>query len=93
MQAHLSIVAANVLGAGGALDGDGNGVGGDNRIVALHRFFGDSNGDGAITAADFLQFRLAFQVQPVNSLFDFDGDGQVSGGDFLQFRLRFQQMI
>ena len=47
----------------------------------------------AVNGVDFLQFRLAFQVQPVNAAFDFNGDGQINGTDFLQFRLRFLQVI
>jgi hypothetical protein len=60
----LTIDATQVFGVGGALDGDGNGIGGDNYVLAssgapnpptnIFRFFGDVTGDGAVTSADFV---------------------------------------
>ncbi len=79
------------------LDGDGNGVAGDNYVLAssvapnpptnIFRLFGDANGDGTVAANDFIQFRLALGGN--NPIFDFDGDGAVAASDFIQFRLRF----
>ncbi len=83
----LTIVAANVQGAGGQLDGDGNGTGGDDRAFLTHRLFGDFDGDRTVAASDFIQFRLALGGS--STAFDFDGDGSVSAADFIQFRLRF----
>jgi hypothetical protein len=59
----LTIDASQVMGVGGKLDGNGDGTGGDNYVLAsapapaaptnIFRFFGDVTGDGAVTAADF----------------------------------------
>ncbi len=90
----FTALAAQISNANGALDGDVNGTGGDNYIVIgnpatnkLFRFFGDSDGDGAVAANDFIQFRLAFGG--FSFMFDFDNDGAVAANDFIQFRLRF----
>jgi hypothetical protein len=90
---QLTVIAAAVQGVGGNLDGDGNGIGGDNFISPaagpgrIHRLFGDSDGDGDVDAVDFAAFRGAFGgTSPV---FDFDADGDVDAGDFGQFRVRF----
>ncbi|MBX7106711.1 MAG: hypothetical protein K1X57_21735, partial [Gemmataceae bacterium] len=85
--------------AGGGLDGDGNGTGGDNYTLIgapatstnLFRLFGDADGSGQVTSADFLAFRLAFLSS--SQAFDFDGSGTVDSGDFLAFRLRFLQSV
>jgi hypothetical protein len=90
---QLTIVAANVQGAGGQLDGDGNGTGGDDFLTPLtgpgriHRLFGDSDGDGDVDAQDFAGFRGAFGG--TNPTFDSDGDGDVDAQDFAAFRARF----
>jgi hypothetical protein len=91
-QYQLVIHADKVLGAGGKLDGNANGLAegspDDNHIVTFHRLFGDADGNGVITAADFNAFRLVYGLgEP--SIFDFNGDGQVSESDFNEFRLRF----
>ena len=90
---NLTVLASQFTGAG--FDGDGNGTAGDNYVVVgtpttapkLFRLFGDSDGDGAVAANDFVQFRLAFGGS--NPVFDFDNDGAVAASDFIQFRLRF----
>ncbi len=89
----LTINAMQISSANGQLDGNGNGVGGDNYSLigtpanGLFRLFGDADGDGTVAANDFIQFRLAFGG--TSSIFDFDGDGAVAASDFIQFRLRF----
>jgi parallel beta-helix repeat protein len=89
----LTVLAAPVSDANGQLDGNGDGIGGDNYSLVgtpsngLFRFFGDINGDGTIDASDFIQFRQYFGGYLF--AFDFDGDGSVSASDFMQFRLRF----
>src|SRR5262249_37092728 len=89
--------------AADGLDGNGDGVGGDNYVLAadptpnppgpltgIFRFFGDATGNGAADAADFLQFRTDYVLTNVpNSPFDFDGNGSVDAADFLQFRNRY----
>ncbi len=89
----LTILASQVTANGFQLDGNGDGVGGDNHVVlssgtgGIFRIFGDADGDGTVAANDFIQFRLALGGN--NATFDFDGDGAVAASDFIQFRLRF----
>jgi hypothetical protein len=93
----LTIFAAQVSNANGKLDGNGDGTGGDDYVLAsaaapnpptnIFRLFGDINGDGTVSAADFTVFRQFFAG--VNDAFDFDGNGTVDANDFVQFRLRF----
>jgi hypothetical protein len=94
---NLTIFDTLVGNVNGSLDGDDNGVPGGNYVLTgdlsnkLFRLFGDADGSGQVTSADFLAFRLAFLSSIVT--FDFDGDGSVDSGDFLQFRLRFLQSV
>ncbi len=89
----LTILSSLVTGAGGNLDGDDNGVGGDNYALigtpanGLFRIFGDADGDGSVATNDFIEFRLA--LGGPNFVFDFDNDTAVAASDFIQFRLRF----
>lgn len=69
------------------LDGNGDGLSGGNYTLNFHRFFGDFNGDGAVSNSDFNKFRQAFGQASL--VFDFDGDGVVNAADFDQFRTRF----
>jgi uncharacterized protein (TIGR03118 family) len=93
----LTVLSGQVGGTNGALDGDGNGAGGDNLVLAgnpangLFRLFGDVNGDGSVNGTDFAFFRLVFgsTTFPNLSPFDFNADGDVNGADFAQFRTRF----
>jgi hypothetical protein len=98
----LTAFANQFTGAG--LDGNGDGFAGDNYAsisaantpptvapTGIFRLFGDSDGNGQINSADFLNFRLAFLS--ASTAFDFDGDGQVNAADFLAFRLRFLATI
>jgi hypothetical protein len=95
----LNIDAAQVSNANGALDGNGDGTGGDSfELVGdpatnkLFRLFGDIDGDGDVDAQDFGAFRAAFGGTS-NLAFDFDGDGDVDAQDFGQFRSRFGASI
>jgi hypothetical protein len=98
---QLTIVASKVLGAGGQLDGDGNGTGGDNFVSPapgsgtvpnlIFRLFGDSDGDRDVDAINFGQFRGAFGS--ADPTFDFDADGDVDAADFGQFRARFGSTV
>ncbi len=89
----LTALSSQIGNADVQLDGDGNGVGGDDFVLlgtpanGLFRLFGDTDGDGGVAASDFIQFRLALGGNSV--IFDFDNDGAVAAGDFIQFRLRF----
>jgi predicted outer membrane repeat protein len=94
---QLTILSSKVLGAGGSLDGDGNGTGGDDFLTSttgiasnsnvITRLFGDNDGDRDVDAQDFGAFRAAFGG--TNPVFDFDQDGDVDASDFGQFRARF----
>jgi hypothetical protein len=53
----------------------------------IFRIYGDVNGDGTVSASDFIVFRQYFGGYLF--AFDFDGDGSVAASDFIQFRLRF----
>jgi len=94
---QLTIDASKVTGAGGNLDGDGNGTGGDNfqtpatGASRVFRMFGDNDGDGDVDSIDFGQFRAAFGG--ANATFDHDGDGDVDSVDFGQFRSRFGSAV
>jgi len=84
----LTLLATKIVGAGGPLDGNGDGIGGDNQVVAFHRLFGDNDGDADVDAQDFAAFRGAFGGV-TNLAFDADGDGDVDATDFGAFRQRF----
>jgi len=94
---QLTILSSKVLGAGGSLDGDGNGTGGDDFLTSttgnasnsnvITRLFGDNDGDRDVDAIDFGAFRAAFGGS--NPVMDFDQDGDVDAVDFGQFRGRF----
>jgi hypothetical protein len=91
----LTALAGSITNVAGQLDGNGDGTGGDNYVLVgapntptnLFRFYGDINGDGTVSASDFVQFRQYFGGYLF--AFDFDGDGAVAASDFAQFRLRF----
>jgi hypothetical protein len=99
----LTIDASKVTGVNGALDGNGDGTGGDNYVLAsapapaaptnIFRLFGDVNGDGMVSGLDFdgtaalIGLRQAFGGP--DHRFDYNGDGSVAASDFTQFRLRF----
>jgi len=87
----LKVIAANVLGANGNLNGGTDfttpSVGPDR----LFRLFGDADGDGDVDAQDFGAFRSAFGAS--NPTFDYDGDGDVDAQDFGQFRARFGSSV
>jgi Tol biopolymer transport system component len=71
----------------GPLDGNNDGVGGDDFTFNFHRLFGDADGNGFVDAWDFRAFRAA--LGSAAFVFDFDGDGDVDAADFVAFRGRF----
>ncbi|MFL5330464.1 MAG: choice-of-anchor Q domain-containing protein [Gemmataceae bacterium] len=85
------IGAAQVSGAGGALDGNNDTIpGGDYTVTGTtankwFRFYGDQNGDAAVDQNDYLVFRNALSGGP-NTVFDFNNDGDVDQNDYLRFR-------
>lgn len=80
----LRVVSSQV--AGGLVGGDYVSASG-----AIHRLFGDADGNASITASDFNALRLAYGTG--TSIFDFDADGLTSATDFNQFRLRYGVML
>jgi uncharacterized delta-60 repeat protein len=92
----LKVLAAKVNG--GNFDGNNDGTTGDDyQLIGdpatnkLYRFYGDIDGDGAVSTSDFIIFRQAFNSN-LDAL-DFDNDGAVSTSDFIQFRQRFNGSI
>ncbi len=77
--------------AGQALDGNGDGVPGDDYVMNFHRLAGDFDGDGTVATSDFILFRFAFGSNDLT--FDLDGDGTVNASDFVRFRLTFGSVI
>ncbi len=96
---ELTIDGTKILRAGQQLDINGDGVGGDLRVIGaveadnFFALFGDTNGDGIVGVAEFGQFRTAFGKTSANAgyneLFDYEQDGTVGVSDFGQFRSRF----
>ncbi len=90
----LTVLAGRVHDRWGrALDGDGDGSAGGDRVDSFFRLFGDSDGDGDVDGQDRDRFRAAFQTSAGDAgylwYFDFDGDGDVDGRDNGQFNRRF----
>ncbi|MBX7104475.1 MAG: hypothetical protein K1X57_10365 [Gemmataceae bacterium] len=93
----LTALASQLNNPGGSLDGDANGIAGDdytlvgNTTNKLFRLYGDADGSGQVDSSDFLAFRLAFLS--ASPAFDADGSGQVDSSDFLRFRLNFLKTV
>jgi hypothetical protein len=93
----LTALAGQISFGGQQLDGNGDGIGGDDYTFGgaqgLFRYYGDVNGDGVVNGADFALFRTAFGTTAGNPAYlwylDYNGDGAVNGLDFAQFRSRF----
>jgi ELWxxDGT repeat protein len=97
-QYTLTIASSLVKGTDGQkLDGDGNGAPGGDATLALHRLYGDTNGDRRVDNADIFLFRPAFGRGSADPLYlaylDYNGDGQVDGADYFQFRTRFGSSV
>jgi subtilisin-like proprotein convertase family protein len=92
----LTIFAASVSNAAGQLDGNGDGIAGDNftfgHTQGLFRFFGDANGDRNVDIADFGllsgTYGLTAGQTGFLALFDFNNDGVIDIADFGQFSIR-----
>lgn len=100
----LTIDPSKVVSLSGlGLDADRNGTTGDayafgNRAGdRFFRYFGDIDGNGRLTIADFSTFRRSYgrRVSDVgyNALMDFDGNGFVSLLDFAEFRRRYGRTL
>jgi hypothetical protein len=77
---------------GRALDGDGDGSAGGDRVDEVARLFGDADGSGVVTGLDRVAFRDAFGSSAGDAdylwYFDFDGDGDLDGRDNSEFARR-----
>jgi hypothetical protein len=93
----LTIFANQISNAFGQLDGNGDGIDGDDYVLVgtpangLFRLFGDSNGDGRVDTTDLTAYRTAIGI--ASTTFDFNADGVVNSIDFVEFRKRFGLMI
>jgi arylsulfate sulfotransferase len=80
---------------GRALDGDGDGVSGGDRVDSFFRLFGDSDGDHDVDLLDRALLRSTFGTDSSDAdylwYFDFDGDGDVDGLDNGQFNRRLRR--
>jgi autotransporter-associated beta strand protein len=93
----LTALASQISAGGIQLDGNGDGLAGDNYAFGgaqgLFRFFGDINGDQHVDVADFGLFSSTFNLSTGQTgflaAFDFNADGHIDIADFGQFSLRF----
>jgi hypothetical protein len=89
----LSINGSQFIDSNGKMvDAANNGTAGSVGTVNFFRFFGDFNGDGYVTANDFLIFRAAYlsgDATAYNSIFDFFGTGVFTVADLQAFTNNF----
>ena len=99
---HAHGLAGQIAGKGGALDGNGDGIGGDDFVLVgdpatnkLFRLFGDANGDGVVDQSTSASSGPRSIRAPSNYLafLDANGDGVVDQVDLGQFRSRFNVSI
>ena len=67
--------------AGNPLDGNANGVAGDDYTVTFHRLPGDASGDGLVDVGDLGILGANYGLSGSNQLGDMNGDGVVDVGD------------
>ena len=88
---RATLVSMTVYDAAGRpLDGDRDGVGGDEYSFEFHRLFGDADGDRDVDTRDLAaQRRTRYRRAgdpAFDSQFDFDADGDVDSRDTIVFR-------
>jgi autotransporter-associated beta strand protein len=98
---QLTVHGGNVHDAtfGVALDGDGDGQPGGDRVFGnqasdgFFRFFGDSDGDRDVDNLDFARFRGSYNKPSTDpaylGYFDSNADGVVNSLDLAAFRIRY----
>jgi hypothetical protein len=88
----LTVLSSQVSINGLALDGDGDGTPGGNRVFQFHRYYGDVNGDEHVDIADFGIFSSTFNLHTGQAGFlaylDYNNDGTIDIADFGQFSIR-----
>jgi hypothetical protein len=67
--------------AGNLLDGDGDGIGGDDLIFRFHRFPGDASGDAKVDLSDLQSIVIGIYKSGKNVPGDLNCDGRVDVGD------------
>jgi hypothetical protein len=75
-----------------ALDGDGDGAAGGDRVDEFFRLFGDSDGNRTVDDLDLNRFRSAMRsrlgMANYRWYFDYDSDNDVDSVDYIQFLSR-----
>jgi hypothetical protein len=89
------IRAAGVAQANGAgLDGNGDGVGGDDHVLTFFQLAGDANRDRFVNTADFRILNRNFgKVGATWEEGDFNGDARVDFTDFLLLEAAFNRSL
>jgi hypothetical protein len=100
---RLTIQSSAVTSGGQSVDGNGDGVAGDDFVIGTNptdnffRFFGDSDGDRTVGLAELNRLRRSlnksFGESSFDSRFDFDQNGVVSLSDLNRLRQRFNKTI
>jgi hypothetical protein len=94
----LTVRASQVSAGGLALDGNGDGVGGDDYVFAdsgttagnqLYRLFGDADGNRVVNINDLALFRAAFGTTTSDPTFDYDLSEVINANDLSFFRANF----
>jgi hypothetical protein len=89
----LTILADRVHDRWGrSLDGDGDGSAGGNRVDAVFRLYGDTDGDGDVDLRDLARFIVTLGRQAGDPRYqwycDINGDGRVDAVDLIAFARR-----
>ena len=70
------------------LDGNRDGIGGDDATFVFNRLFGDVNGDGIVDYDDFFSFASRWLNTPSNTGLDIDDNNSINFSDFASFANR-----
>ncbi|QEG22731.1 DUF1565 domain-containing protein [Mariniblastus fucicola] len=85
-----TVASTTVDPSGNQLDGNKDGLGGDDAIDFFFRLFGDGDGNGQVNVFDLLGLRQAYGIDGnYNAAYDFDTNGVVNVLDLLPFRIRY----
>jgi hypothetical protein len=100
---QLTIDASKVLSGSIALDGDGDGVGGDNYVIGddetdnFFAYYGDLDGDRMVGLAEFNAFRASYGKSEgdagYNPWLDYEGLGSIGVADFSRLRSRYGRRL